>query len=81
MGWDERVDKTLNSRVIVAHSSESGEGDLCERLEYGFMVELATSTQKAEADVQGYYRLVVRLLYRTSWVAHFVPSAETLDVA
>jgi hypothetical protein len=56
-------------------------GDLCERLEYGFMVELATSTQKAEADVQGYYRLVVRLLYRTSWVAHFVPSAETLDVA
>jgi hypothetical protein len=34
----------------VVTSSEGGEGDLCEGLEYSFVVELVTSAEGTQAD-------------------------------
>lgn len=41
LGWNECVDESLDSRVVLVASREGGEADLRERLESGFIVELA----------------------------------------
>lgn len=41
LGWDERVDETLDTRIGVVAAGEGGEAYLREGLESGFVVELA----------------------------------------